>query len=145
MELVRPNPQPDPISQGFWDAAARGELAIQRCVACRAFQHPPRPICRSCGGTELSFETVSGGGRLWSWTTTHHSVISGFEPALPYTIMLIELAEQPGLFLLSDLIGRGGAWTLQLGAKMRAIFPAGGEAAVLPQFVPAAREQEVPS
>lgn len=141
MKITRPIPRPDPVSQGFWDATSRGELAIQRCETCRHLQHPPRPLCRACGGTELSFEKVSGQGRLWSWTVTHHNVIGGFEPALPYTCMMVELAEQEGLFLLSDTIGRSvdnGA--LRVGMPMRVVFPErnAGEP-VLPQFVPGDR------
>lgn len=136
---ARPVPKPDPVSTGFWEAATRGELAIQRCRACGRYQHPPAPLCRSCGGTKVGFETVSGDARLWSWTTTHHNVIAGFEPALPYTCVIVELVEQPGLFLLSDLIGRDGAAPLKLGAPLRAVFPDPGDGGpVLPQFAAAA-------
>jgi uncharacterized OB-fold protein len=136
-KVTRPIPRPDPVSQGFWDATARGELAIQRCESCRTFQHPPRPLCRACGGIDLAFEKVSGEGRLWSWTVTYHNVLDGFAPALPYTCLLVELAEQKGLFLLSDTIGHAmDEDVLQVGLPMRAIFPesAAGEP-VLPQFV----------
>lgn len=136
MTVPRPIPRADPVSQGFWDAAARRELAIQRCRACGTFQHPPRPLCRACGSTELGFERVSGEGRLWSWTTTHHEVIAGFAPALPYLVMVIELAEQPGLYMLSDCIGRDPPPRLEQGMKMRVTFPASDPA--LPQFEPAA-------
>ncbi len=137
MAAPRPIPRPDRVSQGFWDAAARRELAIQRCAECGTYQHPPHPICRACGGSAVEFERVSGEGRLWSWTTTHHVVISGFDAVVPYTCMVIELAEQRGLFVLSDLIGREVAG-LRTGAPMRVVFPdpPSGEPC-LPQFAPA--------
>jgi uncharacterized OB-fold protein len=134
--LTRPVPQPDAVSQGFWDAAARGELAIQHCVTCRTFQHPPRPLCRTCGGTGLQFEPVSGRGRLWSWTVVHRSMLDGFETATPYTCIVVELQEQKGLFLLSDLIDRNFGDELTVGLPVRVVFPdKGSDGPTLPQFV----------
>lgn len=138
--FVRPMPQADQVSAGFWDAARRGVLAIQRCSSCQAYQHPPRPICRACGGIELAFEPVSGDGRLWSWTVTHHNVISGFEATIPYTCVVVELVEQPRLFVVSDLVGREQVGDgLVVGMPMRVTFPrSSGENPVLPQFAPVA-------
>ena len=135
MILERPRPVPDAVSAGFWEAAAREELVIQRCSACRRYQHPPQPLCRCCGSTETAFERVSGAARLWSWTTTHHNVLPGFAGAIPYVSVVVELVEQAGLFLVSDLVGREVGAVLRLGAPMRAVFPAAGEGGVvLPQF-----------
>lgn len=134
--LARPAPQPDPVSQGFWDSTARGQLAISRCVTCRTFQHPPRALCRTCGSTDLRFEPVSGRGRLWSWTVTHRSVLHGFDPAMPYTCILVELQEQEGLFLVSDLIDRDFGAELKVGLPVSVVFPEQcGGGPVLPQFL----------
>ena len=131
----RPQPLPDPVSAGFWESASRGELAIQRCAGCHRFQHPPQPFCRACRSAEVGFERVSGQAQLWSWTVTHHNVLPGFAPAMPYVTIVAELVEQPGLFLLSDLIGREHAVTLRLGAPLRAVFPQPADGGpVLPQF-----------
>ena len=84
---------------------------------------------------ELAFEPVSGKGRLWSWTTTHHNVVDGFEEALPYRCLLVELDEQKGLYVLSDLAERAIAGDLKLGLRMRVVFsPPLPNGAVLPQF-----------
>lgn len=135
MAIDRPRPVPDPVSAGFWEAAASGQLAIQRCADCRRFQHPPQPTCRACSSGAVGFERVSGQARLWSWTVTHHNVLPGFAPAIPYVNIVAEIVEQPGLFLLSDLIGREDSVKLRLGAPLRAVFPrtADGDP-VLPQF-----------
>ena len=136
--LSRPSPRLDSVTQGFWDATRDGVLAIQRCASCRRYQHPPCPLCRNCGSTELGYEAVSGQARLLGWTTTRHPVIAGFESALPYTCLVVELVEQPGLFLLSDLIGRSQPGRLMVGMAMRVVFPGRGEdGPVLPQFEPA--------
>ena len=139
MQIRRPRPQADDVSRGFWDASARGVLAIQRCQQCQSYQHPPRSICRACGATELAFEPVTGDARLWGWTVTHHNVLGGFEAAIPYTCLVVELVEQAEVFLVSDLIGREHLRKgLKAGMPMRVVFPENrGDGPVLPQFEPA--------
>ena len=46
------------LFQPYRDAAARGELAIQRCRACRRWIHFPEASCPACGSDELAFEAV---------------------------------------------------------------------------------------
>jgi uncharacterized OB-fold protein len=136
-QFQRPVPRPDPLASGFWQAAAKGQLAIQRCTACRVYQHPPRPLCRACGGADLQFKPVSGNARLTSWTITHHEVLAGFAPVIPYTVMVVELIEQDGLYLLSDLVGREQLRsTLRVGMPMRVTFETQAEGPSFPQFVP---------
>jgi uncharacterized OB-fold protein len=140
--LERPIPRPDAISQGFWEAAGRGELAVQRCPDCANYQHPPRPICHACGCEAPGYVRVSGEARLVSWVTTYHNVLPNFAPALPYSNLVVELVEQKQLLMLSDLVGRvHDPASLRLGMKMRVIFPAPeGAAPVLPQFEPVLEE-----
>jgi uncharacterized OB-fold protein len=100
-EMQRPLPQPDPETAFFWEAARGGELRILRCRDCGTYIHLPRPGCRSCGGTNLSPEAVSGRGVVHSFTVTHFP-LPGYEP--PFAVVLIELEEQEGLRLVSNLV-----------------------------------------
>lgn len=136
--VARPLPRPDALTQGFWDAVAVGKLAIQRCPDCGNYQHPPRPICHACGCAKPEYQDVSGAARLVSWTVTHHNVVPAIAAALPYTCLVVELAEQPGLYMMSDLIGREALrQTLRVGMRMRTIFPQPvGDNPKLPQFEP---------
>ena len=56
------------ISQGFWDAAAEGRLAIQRCSACGLLRHYPQLRCPECHSDEFGWQTVSGEGHVHSYT-----------------------------------------------------------------------------
>ena len=138
-ELKRPHPADDVLSRPFWEAARRGELVVQRCSACRIWQHPPASTCHRCNsGAQLSFQPVSGAARLFSWTVVHQSLIAGFEEAVPYVNLLVELDEQPGLLMLSDTASLGMPdWPLNTGARMRVWFEHGEPDVVLPQFRPA--------
>ena len=58
----QPHPRPDPQDADdarFWAALADGELRIQRCTACAAFRHPPRPVCAQCGSRESEWVAVN--------------------------------------------------------------------------------------
>lgn len=138
-EPQRPRPAADALTAPFWDAAARGVLVIQRCGACRAWQHPPGARCHRCGDSRrLEWTPASGEARTVAWTTTHQGLVAGFEAAVPYVNVVVELVEQPGLYLLTDLPGDDPALpaALRVGAPMRASFQRIGDAYTLPQFRP---------
>lgn len=97
----RPLPAPDEDTAFFWTAAAQHRLEILRCTDCRTWVHYPRPACRRCGGRTLAPEQVSGRGTIHSFTVTHRPV-SGFPS--PFNVILVELEEQPGLRMVSNLI-----------------------------------------
>jgi uncharacterized OB-fold protein len=85
----------------FYAWLARGELRMQRCGACGVWRHPPRYLCAACGSAEVSWEPVSGRGKLFSWTVTHRPVDPAFDP--PYVVAVVELDEGPRL--VTNLVG----------------------------------------
>jgi uncharacterized OB-fold protein len=101
-----PRPVPrtdDPDTAGFFAAAARGELAVCGCRDCNAVLHPPRAYCAACGSWSTDWRTVSGRGRLFSWTTVEHQSSRAFPP--PYTVVLVDLDDAPAR-LVGCLPGR---------------------------------------
>jgi uncharacterized OB-fold protein len=101
---VPPQPVPDADTEGFWRATARGEMALGRCGDCRRWQHPPVERCRVCEGL-TAFEPISGAGHIFSFIVVHRASVPGFAGVLPYVVALVELDEQPGLRLVSRLVG----------------------------------------
>ncbi|MFN7953106.1 MAG: OB-fold domain-containing protein [bacterium] len=96
-------PAVDATNEHFWTSGARGVLAVLRCARCATWIHPPAPICPSCSSRELAPQATSGRGTLVSYTINHQPWIPGFDP--PYVIALVELDDQPGLRITSNLIG----------------------------------------
>jgi uncharacterized OB-fold protein len=88
---------PNPIGPNaeFYAWCARGDLRLQRCSDCGAWRHPPRHRCAACGSLASSWESVSGRGRVFSWTVTHQPLDPAFEP--PYAVVVVELEEGPRL------------------------------------------------
>lgn len=92
-----------PETEHFWRGGAAGELRLLRCKPCRTWIHPPAPICPHCSSRELAVEPTSGRARVVTYTVNHQPWIPGFDP--PYVIAIVELEEQPGLRLTTNLVG----------------------------------------
>jgi uncharacterized OB-fold protein len=129
----KPVPVPDELSRPFWDAAKERRLTIQRCGSCGYYNHPPRIFCDACLGRELRFEPVSGRGIVYSFTVMHQRDVAGFEEDAPFINLVVELAEQPQLLLVSSLPIAERA-KVSIGAAVEVTFEDRGEGVVVPQF-----------
>jgi uncharacterized protein len=100
-----PMPPDDPLTRFFWQGAREGRLLIQRCNKCGTYIHLPRPVCRVCHSFDLAPSQVSGRGTVYSVTETFRPFHPFFVDRVPFLLVVVELEEQPGLRLLSNLIG----------------------------------------
>lgn len=91
----------DAITRPFWEAAARRELIMQKCLACKRFHHYPRNFCVKCGSRELTWEQVNGRGSVYSITTVHVQVHEYLPP--PYQLAIVAL--ESGVRMLSKIVG----------------------------------------
>lgn len=130
---LSPLPEPSADSREFWDGCARGELLMQRCAACRRMRFFPRPMCPHCQSTDAEWAPVSGSGTLYSWIVCHPPLLPAFQARAPYAVILVELAEDPGLRMVGNLLD----WPLEeirIGLPLRVCFEPVGEGVVLPQW-----------
>lgn len=125
-------PARDPDTWGFFEAAGEGRLVVGECASCRAVLHLPRPYCSLCGSFEVGWRDVAGRGRLWSWTTVLQSVHPAFEA--PYTVVVVELDDEPGVRVIGSLPGEPD---LEIGMAMTAWFDPLEGGGALPQWTPA--------
>jgi len=93
-EYFKPLPKPSPTSRPFWEAARKHELKLQKCGACNRFIYYPRDRCPNCFSDQLSWQPVSGRGKLYSYTTVHRASTRSFADA-PYVLAIVELDEGP--------------------------------------------------
>jgi len=129
----KPLPAVDDLSQLFWEAAKQHQLVVQRCQDCGYFNHPPRPACDACQSQKLQFELVSGRGTIYSFTVMHQPNIAGFEEQIPYVNILVELEEQPLLFMASNLPGSEKD-KVRIGGRVEAYYEDVDVDITLPQF-----------
>lgn len=138
MTAAAPVPVPDELSSGFWSAAARHELVVQRCGNCGWLAYPPGIVCRHCqvDPPDLSWYEVSGEGQLKSWTVIRDAFLPAFASETPYVVGDIELAEQPRLRMAARVVGLEPA-DLELGLPMRVTFVDLDDGLSVPHFEPA--------
>jgi uncharacterized protein len=127
----RPLPQPDPMTEFFWEGARNHRLLILRCEHCGRYNHWPRPICRFCHAETLVPSEVSGRGTIWSYTVVCYSYHPGMKP--PYVLAAIELDEQPGLRMVSNVIDCGED-ELAVGLPVEVVFQDVAPEVTLPLF-----------
>lgn len=127
----------DQLSAFFWEAARNGELHIQRCQTCGTYIHLPRPVCRHCQSFDLAGERVSGRGELYSFTQTFKAFHPFFVDRVPYILATVTLIEQPGLQLLTNLVGVDEA-DARMGMEVEVDFEELAPGYAIPVFKPAA-------
>ena len=92
--------------RGFWGGPHNQELRIQRCSGCNTFRHLPTPMCPSCHSLEYDWTKGSGKGGVYSFGIVRNPVHPAIreKEQLPYNISLIELEEQEGLRICSNIL-----------------------------------------
>ena len=135
MNDAKPLPRPDPLTRGFWDGCREHELRLLRCDACGTYVHQPAPMCHACNATDLSWTPVRGEGGVYTWVVVHHAPNPGFQDETPYVVAWIELDEQPGLRILSNVIGCPPE-QVQAGMRVRVEFRDTAGDVSLPVFRP---------
>ena len=124
----------DERSAPFFAAAERGVLALQRCGACSAWQHPVRGRCAACGSTELGWVDASGRGRVWSHGRLHRSYLPEHEGKLPLPLVWVELDE--GVRFASRLAS-GVTERVRVGDRVAVVFERLADGTAVPVFAPA--------
>lgn len=105
----------------FWAAAARGQLVIPRCGACGAYCWYPERTCPACRAESFRWAPMSGRGRLFSWAVVRHAFLPQFAEEIPYVSGLVALEEDPGVRLVTRIVGAEPP-ELEFDMAMRVVF-----------------------
>lgn len=135
-------PVVDEYSQPFWDGALAGQLRMQGCGGCGRLRFPPRPMCPHCQSTEDTWQTMSGDGTIYSFVVSHPPLLPAYAAVAPYNVVLVELAEDPRLRVVGNLVAGTDApinsmdsSLLRIGLSVRAVFPRVAQGVALPRWV----------
>jgi len=87
--MAWPIPEINDDNRAFWTGGETGRLMTPRCPSCFSENVAPAP--------------VSGRGHVYSFTINRQQWSPGLE--VPYVIAIVELEEQRGLRLLTNIVG----------------------------------------
>jgi uncharacterized OB-fold protein len=133
---VRPvRPAPDSLTSFFWDGARERKLLIQKCASCGRFQHPPEPVCHHCLSFDLGAGEVSGRGTIYSFEIATQAFHPWFADKIPFVIAVVELAEQPGLKLITNIVEADLA-AIEIGDEVQVTWRQLDDEFTLPVFRP---------
>lgn len=144
MTMVEGYPLPaiDSVSAPFWEAAARGELRMQACVACGNLRFPPRPMCPWCQSLDHEWRLMSGRATVWSFVVPHPPLLPAFMPLAPYNVVVVELDEAPTLRLVGNLVASPDGpinevdpATIEIGQPVRVVFQRVADDVTLPRWM----------
>jgi len=101
--MTRKLPALTPDNRAFWQGGADGELRMHHCAACTQFFHPPAPLCPRCLSEDVAPKAVCGAGKVVTYTVNHQPWRADLNE--PYVVAIVELAEQPGLRFVTNIVG----------------------------------------
>jgi hypothetical protein len=103
--VAKPLPRPESrsLTAPYWEAAKRHELVCQRCELCSNWIFYPREQCPTCFSTRLTWEAVSGRGRVFAFTIVNQPAHAGFEADVPYAYAIVQLDE--GVRMPTNIVG----------------------------------------
>ena len=133
-------PAVTPVNEAWF---TRGEMAVQRCDACRTVQHPPEELCRTCGATEFTYEAVRPAGTIYSYTIAHYAVHPALRDSVPYAVVLVSLDDAPQIRVVGNMPDTP-VDEIRIGLPVEAVWEErktdDGALVLLPQWVRARRD-----
>lgn len=93
----QPLPNVNDDTEGFWTSGADGVLRIARCRDCRAWYHPPAPVCPECLSMDVGMEPTSGRATVKSFTVN----VQPWAPDMqvPFVVGVVSVDDAPGVQL----------------------------------------------
>lgn len=129
----RPEMAPGKLDRQYFEAAAKGQLMVQRCLQCDHRQFPPKLICTACGG-EPEWLEVSGDGVINTFTVARRHGVEPFRSLAPFVLAMVDLPE--GVRLMGNVTGID-VDAAQVGLTLRAYALRIDDSMALPLWRPA--------
>lgn len=131
-----PGPRPDATSEGYWTAAGRDQLVVQRCSACGVQRHPPTEVCYSCSSLDWEWDPHPGRGTVYSYTWVERPIIPALAALGAYNTTVVELDGTNGVVRILSRVTDVARDGLVIGLPVEVHFDPAGEGIALPVFRP---------
>jgi uncharacterized OB-fold protein len=123
----------DPEFAPFWEAVDQARLVVQECAQCGLRRWPPRPVCSRCHSTGTRWAEIRGTGTLYSWVVVHRAGLSARRDAVPFTVAVVALDDDPAIRFLGGLSGAADA-ELAIGQPVEVSFEPDGVGTLRPYW-----------
>jgi hypothetical protein len=130
-----PTPAASAETTGWWEAAVRHRLVVQRCDRCGRTRHPPGPVCPSCRATTAEWHELPGTGTVYTYTVVHQAFVPALADRLPYVVIAVELDGAEGARLVSNLVDADPG-EIEVGMPVEVVWEDMGPELALPRFRP---------
>jgi len=120
-EYKKPIPQPDPISQPFWDGAKEGKLVLPRCTVCNKTHFYPRTICPFCHSDSIEWFDASGEGFIHTFAVQHRA-FGGWADEVPFVTAFIDLKEGDRMLTVLRGVDANKPQDIKCGTKVQIEF-----------------------
>jgi uncharacterized OB-fold protein len=136
--IYPPLPGITALTQFFWDGVKERKLMILQCQNCGHHVHVPRPVCNRCRSLDLAPAEMSGQATLYAYTVVMQVFHPFYADKVPYTLAVVELAEEAGLRMTTQIIDCDEA-DLRTGMEVEVIWTEVAPDFTLPYFRPSNR------
>ena len=130
-EVTKIQPRPTSTSEPYWQGCAEGELRLQQCADCGAFQFYPRVMCSQCLSDKLEWQQATGRGTIAAMSVVRRGVSAAYEG--PYVVALMDLQEGPRM-MSQIVIDDVDEERLCVGAAVEVVFEAWSDEITVPLF-----------
>ena len=125
-ERTIPDPNPNPETEAFWEAAKEGKFLLRYCGDCGKTHWYPRAICPHCFSDNSEWREASGRGTIYTY-----SVVRRTDPK--YAIAYVTLEEGPTM--ISNLVDCSYD-DLAVGQSVKVTFKQSEGGFAVPMFTP---------
>jgi uncharacterized protein len=78
------------VIEQFYKFLGQQKLMAGKCLKCGKIHLPPRPLCDNCFSQDFEWVSVSGKGKLVTYTVIHVAP-KQFQDLTPYAVGIVEL------------------------------------------------------
>jgi len=127
-------PHPNVETQRFWDGTAQGRIELPECDDCGFIAWYPRSICPDCQSTNMTWQTMSGNGTVYTFSVTRAGGGRAWKEHLPFVVAYVQLDEGPTM--MTNIVDCDPD-TVEVGMAVTAVFDDTGEGTSIVRFAPA--------
>jgi uncharacterized OB-fold protein len=132
-EYLKPIPEIQPWTEGFWKGTKQHKLLIQECQDCKAKIFYPKKVCSECWSPNLGWIEANGKGKVYTFTVMLDMVEPKFWGDIPYVLAMVDLEE--GIRMMTRVVNCEPE-EVRIGMPVEVVFEDINDQCALPFFQP---------